>query len=150
MYPSRQRRDLNPSRLRLAKIGLETTRCRGRQIFGGAKDFCPNLLKLTRKICVSKMIRTLLWKSHKKGLHVYYGEEKSQIQTYFDSQSHHHTMRRKLSKHLCPNFAGFFSVFSEILPGFLTNQSFWGGACTPVHTWPRDQVSRLHHCCSWY
>ena len=43
---------------RLAEMGLGTTRCGGRQIFGGANDFCPNLLKLTRKICLSKMINT--------------------------------------------------------------------------------------------
>ena len=38
----------------------------------------------------------------------------------------HHAMRTKVSKHLCPNFAGFFSVFSDKFPGFLTNQNFWG------------------------
>jgi len=36
----------------------------------------------------------------------------------------HHTLRTKVSKYLCPNFAGFFSVFSEIFPGFLTKENF--------------------------
>ena len=47
----------------------------------------------------------------------------------------HHTMRTKVSKHLCPNFAGFFSRFSGIFPGFLTNQNFWGvlvPSCIPA------------------
>jgi len=30
--------------------GGQTHRCRSRQIFGGAKDFCPNFPKLARKI----------------------------------------------------------------------------------------------------
>jgi len=36
--------------MRLAEMGLETTRCRGRQIVGSAKYFCPNVLKLTEKL----------------------------------------------------------------------------------------------------
>ena len=48
------------------KKSLETTRCRGKQILGGAKGFCPNLLKLTRKICVSKMITTFFEVTQKK------------------------------------------------------------------------------------
>jgi len=52
---------------RLAEMGLETTRCRGMQILGGAKDFCPNLLKLTRKIRLSKMIKTFFG-SHTKNI----------------------------------------------------------------------------------
>jgi len=60
----------------------------------------------------------------------------------------HHTMRTKVSEHLCPNYAEFFSVFSEILPGFLTNQNFWGGACTPLHPGVeityRDSITVIH------
>jgi len=43
-------------------------RCRGRQIFGGARDFWPNFLKLARKSCVweckfslTKMIKTFFF-----------------------------------------------------------------------------------------
>ena len=146
--------DMKPLRLRLVKIGLETTRCRSRQIFGGAKDFCPNLLTLTWKICVVKMIKTFLGSHTEKGLHVSYGEEKSQIQTNFDSQSHSSQNENKVVEKSVPTFFRIFSVFSEILPGFLTNQNIWGCTCTPLHSrllhhcqnWPRDQVSRPHHC----
>ena len=88
-----------------------TTRWRGRQIFGGAKDFCSNLLKLTQKICVSKMI-DFFWESHKKGLHMSHGEEKIHIKTYFDSQSHS-SHNEKVSKHLCPNLRVFFRIFRD-------------------------------------
>jgi len=76
------------------------------------------------------MIKTFFGSHTEKGLHVYYGEDKSQIQTHFNSLIHH-TMRTKVSKHLCQNFGGFLWVVSEILPGFLTNQNFLGCACTP-------------------
>jgi len=76
------------------------------------------------------MIKTFFG-SHTEGVHMSHGEEKSQIQTYFNSQSHSSHNENKSVKISVPKFAGFFSIFSEILPGFLTNQNFWGCACTP-------------------
>ena len=85
-------------------------------MFGGAKDFCPNLLQLTRKICVSKMIKTFRT-SHKKGLRVYYGEENSQNQTYFDSQSHSSHNQNEGVETSVPKFC-LIAYFQRFCPDF--------------------------------
>jgi len=108
-------------------LGLETTRCRGRQIFGGANNSFRIYSNLPEKF-VSPNWWRVFWKSYKKGFHVYYGEEKSQIQMYFDSQSHSSHNGNKGVETSVPKLCGIFSVFSEILPGFLINQNFWGCA----------------------
>ena len=116
-----------------------------------------HLLKLTPKIWLSKMIKSFFWKPHKKRSSCVFWKGKSQIRTYFDSQSHSSYNKNKGVKTSVPKFCGIFCEFLEILPGFLTNQNFWGCACTPLHprplhhcqNWPRDQVLRLHYWYAW-
>jgi len=132
-------------------MGLDSTRSRGRQIFGSAKYFCPNLLKLTRKISLSEMIKTFFWKPHKN--HVYFGKEKVKFGHISTDSLLHRTTGNKGAEASVPKFCGILRKFLEILPGFLTNQNFWGCTCTPINhcrNWPRDQVLRLHNCCTWY
>ena len=154
--PSHILRDLKPSRLTLAKMGLETTRCRGRQIFRGAKDFVRICSNLPEK-CVSQTWLGPFFGSHTKKVFMCIMETKKvKFKRISRVSLIHHTMRAKASKHLCEKFADFF-VFSGIFPGLLTNQNFWGSACTPLHprllhhcrNWPRDQASRLRHCYLW-
>jgi len=51
---------------------------------------------------------------------VYFGEEKVKFSRISTVSLIHHTIRTKVSKHLCPNFSGF-----------LTYQNFWRCTCTP-------------------
>jgi len=62
---------------------------------------------------------------------------KSQIQTYFDSQSHSSHNENKGVETSVPEFSGILPEFSEILPVFSTNQNFW---IAPLHH------RLLHHC----
>jgi len=55
-------------------------RCRSKQIFGSAKNFCPNFPKLARKVLgdiackffPSKIMKTFFGMTSKKGLHVFF------------------------------------------------------------------------------
>jgi len=134
-------------------MGLETPRRRGRQFFGGVKDFCPNFLKLARKFVSQQLLRLFLETTRKKDIHVFFGEEKVKLRRISIVRLIHHTMRAKVLKQLCPNFVRFCPGFSEVLPRFSTNQNFWGCARIPCllhhyRNWSpdREQVSRLHHC----
>ena len=60
---------------------------------------------------------------------------KSQIQTYFDSQSHSSYYKNKSVKTSVPKLCW-------ILPVFLTYQNFWRWACTPA-TPPPTPLSKL-------
>jgi len=81
-------------------------------------------------------------------------ETKSQIQTYFDSQSHSSYNANKGAEAHVHKFCEVLLVFSDALLGFLKNQNFCGCAFTSLHprplhhcrNWPQDHVSRLHHC----
>ena len=95
-------------------------RCWNRQIFGGAKDFCPNYPKIARKIFGLHFMRF----SYEFGRH------------FFKS--------KHVGRHFCSYFYGVFIDFSEnfrrfsqsfcifplILSGFSPNQNVWGWACT--------------------
>jgi len=76
------------------------------------------------------MIKTLFWKPHEKGFHVYFGKEKRQIQTNFDSQCHLSHNENNGAKTSVPKFCGIFSIFSEILLRFLTKKTFGGALIT--------------------
>ena len=83
------------------------------------------------------------WKSHKRRSSCVLWRRKTSFRRISTVSLVQHTMRINVSKHLCPNFAGFFSIISEILPGFLTNQNFWGCACAPLHPPPPTPLSKL-------
>jgi len=71
--------------------------------------------------------------------------EKSQIQTYFDSQSHPSHNENKGFETSVPQFSGIFPGFSEIFPGFSTNQNFWSAALplsTPLGENNRTDIFR--------
>ena len=111
MYPLWLRQNLKSSRLRLAKIGLVNTRYRGRRIFGVQRIFVRICSNLPTKFLSQKLLR-LFWKSHKTGIHVYYGEEKSQNQMYFDRQSYSSHNENKGVETSVPKCCGmFFHIF---------------------------------------
>jgi len=86
------------------------------QIFGDAKDFCPNLPKLAWKVLCDFCLQIFSHKDHddlfwcdllKRGLYVF----------------------RKRWASFCEvkqRWAPFLPGFSEILPRFLRNPEFWG------------------------
>jgi len=95
-------------------------RCRSKQIFGSAKDFCSNFSKLARKVFVllfpkhflpQRLLRPFVVWPPKKGFHLF---------------------SANVGRHFCPDFQGFCQNFSGILPRFSTNQNFWGCAWTPT------------------
>jgi len=66
--------------------------------------------------------KKLFWRSHKKTSCVFFlKRRKSQIQTYFDSQSHSSHNENKGVEKSVPEFSRIFPGFSKILPGFSTN-----------------------------
>jgi len=100
------------------------------------------------------MIKTFFGSHTEKGLHVSYGEEKSQIQTYFDSQSHSsHNENKVVEKSVPTFFRDFFRLFRDFARIFDKSKHL-GLRLYPLHprllhhcrNWPRDQVSRPHHC----
>jgi len=135
--------------LNLQIIGVTTSK-----IFGRAKDFCPNLLQLVRKIIHEDLLH-FLEVTHQeqvcicdlqKCLHVFSLEKKSQSQTYFDGQHHLHTMRTKVLKYLCGIFRDSAWIFRDFCRIF-DKSKFWGCACTTSspasYTAGTDRISCL-------
>jgi len=79
-------------------------RCRSRQIFGGAKDFCQNLPKLARKVFVRLLPTNFLPQGLRRTFVAW--RPKNGFVVIF-----------------CKRLAPFLPRFSGILPGFSTNQN---------------------------
>jgi len=109
------------------------------------------------KFSVTKLVETFFQRSHshiitsffvnkkrndvwlqRKGLHFSYLEKNAKFRHISSSHSRerscriHHTMRTKVSKHLCPNFPGFCPDFWQI--------KTFGGAFSPPP--PTPQILR--------
>jgi len=111
---------------------------RSKQIFWGAKDFCPNFPKLARKVDVrlfptnslpEKSMKTISGVTSKIKAFILFSanrwtpffEVKRRLAPFL------HGFSRILSRHL-----GIFPRFSGILHEFLTNQNFCWRSCTPT------------------
>ena len=121
--------------------------CRSKQIFCGAKNFCPNFPKLSRKVVLwilpenflSQRWRPFLVWPPERYSFVFLQmlgdifEVKQRWGPFFPRYS------RILPRYfrILPRFSGISPKFSGIFPGLLTNQNFCGCACTPC---------LLHHC----
>jgi len=69
---------------------------------------------LPEKFDSQKWLGLFLETTQKYDLHVYYGEEKSRIKTYFDSQSHSSHTENKGVEISVPKFCGiFFRIFRD-------------------------------------
>jgi len=94
-------------------------RCRSRQNFaGGAKDFRPNFLKLAQKVFVRVLPTNCLLRRSWRPFFGMTSESKKGLDVFF-----------------CKRWAQFFKIkkrWAPFLPGFSTNQNFWGCACTPA------------------
>jgi len=128
-------------------------RCRSRQNFLGAKDFCPNFLKLARKIFGPLFVRTFSqadllseWPP-KSGpsFHMVVVPKTGPSYGCTDVGCHFFQIKPRCAPFLSrfsgiwqrfsqilPIFPRILPRFSEILPGFSPNQNFWGYACTPT------------------
>ena len=96
-------------------------RCRSRQIFGGAKEFCLYSRKRARKIRQTSGLQ-------KKALHVKSGTISCQF-------GRHYFQIKACWAPFLLRFSGSFRRFSEISPGFFVfspNQNFWGCASNPA------------------
>jgi len=101
----------------LSTIGFGASR----QIFGDAKDFCPNFSKLHCKVFVQLLSTNSL-------------SQRSLRPFWYDLQKDLHVF-------FCKPWAPFFEVkqcwapflcgFSGMLPRFSANHNFWGCDCTP-------------------
>ena len=101
-------------------------RCRNRENFGGAKEFCPDSPKLAQKILKYFKINDV----QKKAFHVNSGALWSPKKS-FSYQFGRHYFQIKAC--WAPFFlSGSFRTFSKILRGFAPNQNFWGCSCTPA------------------
>ena len=95
---------------------------------GGCAHQSPTVA--TGLVCCRLKWLRLFWKSHKRGLHVYYGEEKSQNRTHFDSQTHSSHNENNGVETSVPKLCVFFRIFIDLLC-LLTNQNFWGRLVPP-------------------
>jgi len=93
-------------------------RCRSRQMFGSAKDFCPKNFCAAKFPFAKVLLRNLTktWRPFLFFLEVTFFLEKKKVKfRRFSSVSLiDHTNRTKVSKHLCPNFQGFWPGFRQI------------------------------------
>jgi len=122
-------------------------RCRSKQIFGGAKDFCPNFPKLAQKVVVQLLPTVFVVWPPKNDLHLFFckpwapflevkqrwapfllrfsGISPRYLRILFGFSG----ILPKFSE-ILPKFSEILPGFSEILPGFSTHQNSWGCACT--------------------
>ena len=115
---------------------VSSHRCRSRQSFGGAKEFCPNSPTLARKILdlQKKLFMSIRAPCdlQKKAVHVNSGA------IVFKS--------KHIGRHFCPDFQGvledsqiFCSDLSGVCPVF-TKSKLLGCGCTP------NLLHLLHQC----
>jgi len=118
-------------------------RCRSKQIFGIAKDFCPNFPKLARKVVVrllpknllpQRLLRPFFGATSKKDLHLFFCKY---WVPFFEVKQRWAPFLPRFSGILprycgiLPGFSGILPKFSGILPGFSTNQNFGGELAPP-------------------
>jgi len=115
--------------------------CRSKQIFCGAKNFCPNFPKLSRKVVLWILPKNVLSQSWRPFL-VWPPERYSfvflqMLGDIFEVKQRWGPFFPRYSRilpryfRILPRFSGISPKFSGIFPGFLTNQNFCGCACTP-------------------
>jgi len=90
---------------------------RSKQIFGGAKDFCPNFPKLARKVFVRLLPKSFL-------------PQKS-WRPFFDVTSKKKVFSVFLLT-LGAILARSFRDFAQMFKDFSTNQNLWGYTCIPA------------------
>jgi len=114
----------------IRKVSSDSHRCRSRQIFGGAKDFCPNFPDIAEKF-----LGHLLCDFHAILGPISFNQ--STLGTIFIKS-------KQVGRHfcsyfygVCPDIQGFskvFTIFVQIytdFAGFSPNQNIWACVCTP-------------------
>jgi len=115
---------------KLVFVASSNHRCRSRQIFGDAKDFCPNFPKLARKNYKGDLPK----KSKKTSAFWFWAPFSSNQRTSNDSV--------KVVTPFCPDFHGFCPDFKGFCPDF-HQINICGGALALLHT------RLLHQCVKW-
>jgi len=88
-------------------------RCRSKQIFWGAKDFCPKSCAIFAQKVV-QFLSTVFWCDHEK-----------MVFTYFSAH---------VGRHFCPDFQGFCQNFQGFCPDFQQIKTFGGALAHPPPT----------------
>jgi len=110
--------------------------CRSRNIFGGAKDLCPNFTKLARKVVVRLPLQISLTKI--KTMKLFWVWKKVFVCVLAPSHVWRHLFQAQCYVRCISRISSVFHKrvetpvpeFSRIFPGFSTNQNFWRCACT--------------------
>ena len=97
---------------------------RSRQIFGGAKDFCPNFSKLARNVfcVVCKDHEDLFWCDL----------EQKRLYVFFCKRWAPFVEVKQRWVPFLPGRSRILPKFLWIFPGFSKNLIFWGCTCTPA------------------
>jgi len=90
---------------------------------GGAKDFCPNFLKIAEKFLCDFCLQILFYKD-REDLFWYDLQEKAFV--CFSANIGRDFLKSNNVGRLFCRFSENLPRFSGILPGFLTNRNFWG------------------------
>ena len=102
-------------------------RCRSREIFGGAKDYCPNFPKLAQKFFVRLLLTNFLPETTSRP--VFDVTPKKVLIVFFCKRwAPFFEVKQRWGPFL-PGFSGILPRFPRILYKFSTNQNFWGCAC---------------------
>ena len=121
-------------------VGCTHRSCRSRQIFGDAKDFCPNLHKLGRKdfLCDS-WLQIFSHKDHEDLLrcdlrkHVFL-RFSANVGCYFLKSNNVGRHFCPDSQGFCPDFQGFCPDFQGFCPDFWQIKTFGGALAPPPPT----------------
>ena len=133
--------------LALIKIYCAPHRCRCKQIFGGAKDFCPYFPKLAEKLLCDFYLQIFSHRDHedlfwcdlqKKGFHLFFFCKR--WEPFFDVKQRWEPFPLRFLEillrnlEILPRFSEILPKFWRILPKFSTNQDICEGACTVSYT----------------
>jgi len=151
-------------------------RFRGRQIFGGAKNFCPNIRKLARKRSKDNDLQkkkrlhftgrkavqaSFLLKLHPslpKFILTWNMISRKQLnenrisKKWIKKSLHFHCHFCKINAHtaILRRFAHVLPKFLHILSGFSPIQNFWGCGCTPPPTPVDTAFRRIRSCVPYF
>ena len=103
-----------------------------KQIFGGAKDFCPNFPKLFRKVLWDFPYKISLQRSKIMKAFLWYDLQKKLFMCFSGNVGRQFFKSNNVGRHFCPNFQRFCSDFRQI--------KTFGGALAPPPPLPLDAL----------
>jgi len=106
--------------------------------FGGAKDFCLNFPKLSRKAFV-RFLPTIFSHKEHEDLFLVWPPKEDRILCFSANIGRHFLKSNNVGRHSCPDFQGFYPDFQRFCPnfqGFCPNfqqiKNFWDVLAPPA------------------